>query len=1114
MRLSSARALSVGLVPLAMVAHMLGFAGAAQASSTVADRVAAVSTSTFEKNSQGLKEALAEELGQVATADPGPRRLADVADTASWYVDGARYGNDVDGKQAYLYDQQLVSYLDSSIQKSTVAATRDSLAAGMVDLLMAGRLTAETVVTDATTVLSGDPGDLDPVVDPQARKAAAVDLDAAERALAKAHESLAKGLPVAAETHFGLAWRHATAVLDELDITYAGDRDSDGIPDRAELVVGGSPLLKDTDGDGLLDGFEFDALAVLALNDRDTDDDGIQDGAENHDSDALAATQEQSAGTSPVNPDTDADGLRDGAEAAEGADPTVPDTDRDGLLDGAELRAGLDPTRQDTDGDGVQDGDEVLTVEVTGPAGASARVTGSGNSALSARIAEVSGDDRNGVASQVGPAMEFESPGHGMVQAEITLPYESTSFTAEEAAERLRVFWLDESVNAWVPAGGNQQVDTGNRAVTVTVSHFSTYAVFDIVNWNQTWTAKENPCRTRSGGGGDDVVFLDLALSIDSSSSMAWNDPQGLRKQAARNFVDALLPEDRAAVVDFDNSARVLQGLTTNKEAVKQAIGRIDASGGTNIGAGVGVANDVLIANDDLDRGRVMILLTDGDGSWNPAYLTEAKQNYITIYTIGLGTGVNGTLLRTIASETGGQFYQVATADELPEVFRRIGDDTGGDEGVTKDSDEDGLNDCVEIQGAYSPSTQQRYTSDPFDADTDGDGMKDGEEVQLFPADHGIPPASDIFWVLSDPSLADTDGDGLEDPSEDDAGTSEWRDDSDSDGLSDYEEVEWLTDPHSSDTDGDGISDGQEAASLAEGFSPVVFDDPMTADEWASEFAKGAALGDAAEGDTIPYLLGSLASSATSTIPVIGWIVGAVLDVRDTIGNLVRGEFVGAGLSLVGVVPYVGDAANIAGKVLKFLSRNATLVDDVLAAIAKLDDIPASVRADVLRRVESAFSQLKDAGVSDDAILKLARSRQGVQHVTDAMRRVGVTVGARIDFATSWRAAENAVAGTLSAGVKNTHQYVRIPGYTVGRYVDVVDGRDVAHEVKSGFVKLQSSISRQIEKDALMVADPQNPIQGVVWHFVASNTSGSLGADPRVLDLLDEAGIPYVIHLP
>lgn len=93
------------------------------------------------------------------------------------------------------------------------------------------------------------------------------------------------------------------------------------------------------------------------------------------------------------------------------------------------------------------------------------------------------------------------------------------------------------------------------------------------------------------------MVFLDLAFVLDSSGSMSWNDPHGLRKQAAKNFVDALLPEDRAAVVDFDWTARILQGLTSDKMAVKRAIDRIDDAGATNIADGIRLGNQILINN-------------------------------------------------------------------------------------------------------------------------------------------------------------------------------------------------------------------------------------------------------------------------------------------------------------------------------------------------------------------------------------------------------------------------------------------------------------------------------------------------------------------------------------
>ena len=162
--------------------------------------------------------------------------------------------------------------------------------------------------------------------------------------------------------------------------------------------------------------------------------------------------------------------------------------------------------------------------------------------------------------------------------------------------------------------------------------------------------------------------------------------------------------------------------------------------------------------------------------------------------------------------------------------------------------------------------------------------------------------------------------------------------------------------------------------------------------------------------------------------------------------------------------------------------------------------------------MSSAFSQLKSAGLSDGTILRLAGSRHGVEHVTDAMRRVGVTVGPRLPFATSWRAAEDAVAATLP--VFRRGKYTAVPGHPYGRYIDIVDTDRVAHEVKSGYVKYQSSIIRQIEKDAIMASTQTTGINGAVWHFVASDRSGTIGADPRILDLLEENGIDYVIHLP
>jgi outer membrane protein assembly factor BamB len=100
------------------------------------------------------------------------------------------------------------------------------------------------------------------------------------------------------------------------------------------------------------------------------------------------------------------------------------------------------------------------------------------------------------------------------------------------------------------------------------------------------------------------------------------------------------------------------------------------------------------------------------------------------------------------------------------------------------DSDTDGLTNLEE----YNLKT------DPLMADTDGDGLLDGAEVN----EHGTLPLD-----------ADTDQDGLSDGIEvNEHGTNPLSSDSDNDGLTDSQEVlEYQSNPLSSDTDGDGLSD-------------------------------------------------------------------------------------------------------------------------------------------------------------------------------------------------------------------------------------------------------------------------------------------------------------------
>ena len=86
------------------------------------------------------------------------------------------------------------------------------------------------------------------------------------------------------------------------------------------------------------------------------------------------------------------------------------------------------------------------------------------------------------------------------------------------------------------------------------------------------------------------------------------------------------------------------------------------------------------------------------------------------------------------------------------------------------------------------------FASEIHGADTDGDGVPDGWEVE----------------DGSNPLAVDTDGDGLTDGEEREFGSSPALADTDGDGLLDPEEQRLGTFPDVADTDGDGLTDWEE----------------------------------------------------------------------------------------------------------------------------------------------------------------------------------------------------------------------------------------------------------------------------------------------------------------
>jgi len=146
------------------------------------------------------------------------------------------------------------------------------------------------------------------------------------------------------------------------------DTDKDGLSDFVEWNLGTNILNYDTDNDGLNDSTEV-LIGSNPINSSDTDNDGLSDLQEfllnsnptkiDTDNDGANDSLEFYGNSSLLIPDTDDDFMLDGLEYTIQTDPLDSDTDDDYLLDGEELIYNTNPLNNDTDGDGVIDGMEV-----------------------------------------------------------------------------------------------------------------------------------------------------------------------------------------------------------------------------------------------------------------------------------------------------------------------------------------------------------------------------------------------------------------------------------------------------------------------------------------------------------------------------------------------------------------------------------------------------------------------------------------------------------------------------------------------------------------------------------------------------------------------------------
>jgi len=528
------------------------------------------------------------------------------------------------------------------------------------------------------------------------------------------------------------------------------DSDGDTLPDFQELAIGTDKNKVDTDDDGLPDNYELQYTLTDPIK-NDTDDNGITDAEEDSDNDGLNNLKEFQIGTEPLTPDSDFDELNDGEELEKGTDPLNEDSDNDGVVDGLEEELGFDPLNPDTNGNGILDGDEQVSYETT-PSSfdvdevvtPSVTIASEASLAGTTSITNIEGTEAFlDNAPIIGAPFDFNTD-INFEEAQMTFTYDPSIINGEI---KPAIFYYNEETQL-LEKLPNQVHNPETGQVTATVHHFSKYLLLDETKWDEIWNIEIRPPAVDEEGN---IKNVDIVFSIDSSGSMAWNDPNGLRKQATKKFVDKLKEQDRAAVVDFDSYAEIVIELTNNKQLVKYAIDTIDDIGGTDLYRGVMKGVEEISRNGREDNLKYLIFLTDGDGSWNDYAIDYAKANNVVIYTIGLGSGVNQNLLKKIAESTGGKYFYATQSSELEEILEETAEETNK---CLEDYDVDGLTDCMEMDG-FRIGNGTIIETNPLKKDTDRDTLSDGEEV----LPQYIPHNGGYYVMISDPTEKDTDFD-------------------------------------------------------------------------------------------------------------------------------------------------------------------------------------------------------------------------------------------------------------------------------------------------------------------------------------------------------------------
>jgi gliding motility-associated-like protein len=594
------------------------------------------------------------------------------------------------------------------------------------------------------------------------------------------------------------------------------DSDNDGIPDTIEKGTGTNPVDTDTDGtpdyldtdadgDGINDAIEDAGCAGTApCTPTDTDGDGIPNFLDlDSDGDGISDNTEKGADGTPDNSDadtipdyldadSDGDGISDAIE--KGTGNSLADTDSDGTPDYLDLDSdgdgipdsyekGATATPMDTDNDGIPD---FLDTDTDGD-GIPDNVEDAACTGTTCTPTDTDGDGKPN-------HLDLDSDGDGIPDA---IEKGSNGATPDNTDATGSPDYLDtDSDDDGIPDSIEKGLD-GSKPLDTDGDGIPDYKEIDSDGDGIPDIIEDDgctgsiPCTPTDTDGDGKPDYRDT--DADNDGILDATEDSGCTGTVSctpTNSDTDAIPNYRDPDSDGDGKSDLFEGETDLDGDTVPNYLDTDADG------------DGVLDNVDqcpLLAGRADLfgcpVDTDGDGVYDDNDSDDDNDGITDTIEAGVCSPTN-TDCDTDADGIPNRIDADSDNDGIPDVIESNGTDTDADGKVDGGVDTYGVP-TASNGGVTPPNTDGTTLTDPYDTDSDGDGISDALEKGL----NGNTPVDTDRDGIPDYRDLDSDNDGIPDTNEKGTGTNIL--DTDGDGVPDYKDT---------DSDGDGILDATEDA--------------------------------------------------------------------------------------------------------------------------------------------------------------------------------------------------------------------------------------------------------------------------------------------------------------